>query len=444
MDSTYLSIGLICFGMILKELLRKIISHFINWTNIPIDANKESEVCCNATLTYSKLWSMLLVALSILPSMLLSYLLYSSLQEVDEVDVYAKEDTAHNLDSQKSGVELSSNEKVFEKCLILPSKIDSSFTSIGGLQKEIKMIKRSLLPITEYHTAAKLHSSLMQAPSGILLFGPPGCGKTLMAKALAKEIGIKFMNIKSSDIKCCMYGKTEARITAMFTFAEKIQPVILFIDEIDSLLRSRSNEASNELSVTRGIKNLFMQHMDGLLNNGKKQVVVVGATNRKEDIDPAILRRMHPQIFIDYPSIEERKEIFRNVLQTEQLDRKMDFDVLANETNGFSGSEIRDVCKTAALNILEEVVHDLKYKCMNSKNKFDSDAHRTCNQIMNDVLINVARNKHEHFVTEETIRMKDSKNKRIDRPFTTDDILKVVSEWRKTDADESDRFPMYI
>ena len=102
-----------------------------------------------------------------------------------------------------------------------------------------------------------VNSPLMQDPGGTLLYGPPGCGKTLLAKALAREVGIKFMNVNSSDIKCSLYGKTEAKISEMFSFAEKIQPVILFIDEIDSLLRSRSNEGSNELSVksfTRGIK----------------------------------------------------------------------------------------------------------------------------------------------------------------------------------------------
>jgi len=146
----------------------------------------------------------------------------------------------------------------------------------------------------EFELVSKFNSELMQAPGGILLHGPPGCGKTLMAKALAKESGINFVNVKSSDIKCCYYGKTEAKITALFSFAEKIQPVIIFIDEIDSLLRSRGSESSNELSVTRGIKNLFMQHMDGILNNGKNKIVIIGATNRTEDIDPAILRRIRP------------------------------------------------------------------------------------------------------------------------------------------------------
>merc|ERR1712179_841044 len=239
--------------------------------------------------------------------------------------------------------------------------------AIGGLKNEIKTIKKSLLPIMESDLVSTLKSQLMQAPGGILLHGPPGCGKTLMAKALAKESGINFMNVKSSDIKCCFYGKTEAKITALFSFAKKIQSVVIFIDEIDALLRSRGSESSNELSVTRGIKNLFMQHMDGILNNGRNRVVIIGATNRTEDIDPAILRRMRPQVFIGLPNKDQRREIFQNILKNEPIDEQIDFSKLASETDGFSGSEIRDICKSAGLNILEAVVSYSK-----SQEKFDN------------------------------------------------------------------------
>jgi len=288
----------------------------------------------------------------------------------------------------------------------------------------------------------------MQSPGGILLYGPPGCGKTLMAKALAKEIGINFLNIKSSDIKCSLYGKTEAKITAMFSYAEKIQPVIVFIDEIDSLLRSRSNEASNELSVTRGIKNLFMQHMDGLLNNEKKQIVVIGATNRKEDIDAAILRRMYPHILIDYPNTEERKEIFESILKNEQLDPNIDILKLAEETDGFSGSEIRDMCKTAALNILEEVVNNLKHKQVQVECKPEKESEYICRQMINDVLLEMCYNQKDRSSNKikpaKDIKRKYTKEESIDRAFTTDDILNVVAQWRKKDGEKRDQFAMYI
>jgi len=200
--------------------------------------------------------------------------------------------------------------------------------------------------------------------------------------------------------------------------------------------------------VTRGIKNLFMQHMDGLLNNEKKQIVVIGATNRKEDIDAAILRRMYPHILIDYPNTEERKEIFDSILKNEQLDPSIDILKLADETNGFSGSEIRDICKTTALNILEEVVNNLKHKQVQVERNLEKESEYICSQIMNDVLLGMSykqKNGTSSKVKPLTgVKRKYTKEETIDRAFTTDDILKVVAQWRKKDDDQKDQFPMYI
>merc|ERR1712136_320119 len=246
---------------ILSDLLSNAMIFCFHWVKNLMNTNEEFTLHDNISYIWSKLKSFVEIMVRNLPTVLLSvytYLLFSALHENDEIEIDPQESVDTNDHrKEESNDSLSCNEKAFRKCLIQPYKIKASFTSIGGLQKEIKSIKRSLLPIIEYEITAKLNSSLMQSPGGILLYGPPGCGKTLMAKALAKEIGINFLNIKSSDIKCSLYGKTETKITAMFSYAEKIQPVILFIDEIDSLLRSRSNEASNELSVTRGLKYLL-------------------------------------------------------------------------------------------------------------------------------------------------------------------------------------------
>jgi len=234
----------------------------------------------------------------------------------------------------------------------------------------------------------------------------------------------------------------------MFSCAEKIQPVIVFIDGIDSLLRSRSNEASNELSVTRGIKNLFMQHMDGLLNHEKKQIVVIGATNRKEDIDAAILRRIYPHSLINYPNTEERKEIFESILRNEQLDPNIDILKLAEETNGFSGSAIRDIYKTAALNILEEVVNSLKNKQVQVEPNPEKESEYICREMINDVLLEMSYNQKDGTSKKvkpaKCIKRKYTKEESIDRAFTTDDILNVVAQWRKKDNEQRDQFPRYI
>jgi len=225
MDS-YLWPIVLCSGMILSELLANALIFCFHWVKNPMNTNEEVTLRDNISYVWGKCKSFVELMVGNLPIVLVSvytYLLLSALHENDEIDSHESVDT-NNQSKEESNDSLSSNEKAFCKCLIQPYKIKASFTSIGGLQKEIKSIKRSLLPIIEHEITAKLNSSLMQSPGGILLYGPPGCGKTLMAKALAKEIGINFLNIKSSDIKCSLYGKTEAKITAMFSYAEKYSP----------------------------------------------------------------------------------------------------------------------------------------------------------------------------------------------------------------------------
>merc|ERR1712110_1110882 len=113
--------------------------------------------------------------------------------------------------------------------------------------------------------------------------------------------------------------------------------------------------------------------MDGVLNNGQNKIVIIGATNRKEDIDPAILRRMHPQVLIGVPNTKQRQAIFQAILKDEPVDPEIDLSKLANETSGHSGSEIRDMCKMAFLNVLEEVVN--KYKPPNYDDDLNLDQH---------------------------------------------------------------------
>ena len=336
----------------------------------------------------------------------------------------------------------------FLDCLAPKDVIDSSFRAIGGLQDQIKLIRKSFLPIMKPHLAAA--SPLMKAPTGILLWGPPGCGKTLMAKALAKESGLHFLNIKSSDIKCCFYGRTEEKISALFSLANNIEPVIIFIDEIDSILRSRSSEASNELSVTRGIKNLFMQHMDGLLNTHRKRVILIGATNRKYDIDQAILRRMHPKIYIGLPNIEQRREIFQNILAGEYVDPSIDFTRLANETTGFSGSEIRDVCRAAAMNILEETVAKLEAKNRNkswldsNSEPFDSASDSSDSDSPDVEPKKIPITKYSFFRRKQVARVKhQTTDKNNIRPFRTQDILEAIHVLENKATAHTKHFGLY-
>ena len=194
-------------------------------------------------------------------------------------------------------------------------------------------------------------SSLLTAPSGVLLFGPPGCGKTMLAKALAHEGGATFINLHISSVTEKWYGDSNKLVTAVFTLARKLQPTIIFIDEIDAVLGTRR---SGEHDASGQIKAEFMTHWDGLTSaasTGRPQsIMILGATNRIDDIDEAILRRLSKKFPVPRPSASQRARIFELVLKDTKIEEE-DFDAkyLVEVTAGMSGHDIRDFCRDAAM-----------------------------------------------------------------------------------------------
>lgn len=132
-------------------------------------------------------------------------------------------------------------------------------------------------------------SGLLKPCRGVLLFGPPGTGKTMLAKAIANEAGASFINVSMSTITSKWFGEGEKNVRALFSLASKISPSIIFIDEVDSMLGQRSRSGEHE--ATRKIKNEFMSRWDGLLSKPDEKVLVLAATNRPFDLDDAIVRR---------------------------------------------------------------------------------------------------------------------------------------------------------
>ena len=189
-------------------------------------------------------------------------------------------------------------------------------------------------------------SKLTKAPRGVLLHGPPGCGKTMIAKATAQEAGARFVNLDVSQITDKWYGESQKLATAVFTLAAKLSPCIIFIDEVDSLLRARD---AHDHEATAMVKAQFMQMWDGLETNSEAVVVVMGATNRPKDVDKAILRRMPATFHVGLPDVHQRKAILKRILEMETVSEDVDYNRLSRLTEGFSGSDLRELCRTASV-----------------------------------------------------------------------------------------------
>lgn len=231
-----------------------------------------------------------------------------------------------------------------------PSDIKTSFSDIGGHDKLIGELvgnlSTMLRPKDDPKIAHLVQSRLYQPPSGILLYGPPGCGKTLIAKALAAEAGARFINVPLALLFDKWVGETEKYLEGLFSLARKIQPTIIFIDEIDSLTRKRTDFDSGWNAT---MKSQFLSLWDGLLTDKGSQVVVLGATNRRQDIDEAFMRRMPLQIKLDLPNSAQRSEILRVLLSDVQVDAQLSFVRLANKMDRFSGSDIREICRRVVM-----------------------------------------------------------------------------------------------
>ncbi|KXS09482.1 AAA-domain-containing protein [Gonapodya prolifera JEL478] len=249
-------------------------------------------------------------------------------------------------------LELSEHEEVIATEVIHPEDIKVSFSDIAGLDTHIQDLRESVIyPLT--HPSLFAGSSLLQAPKGVLLYGPPGCGKTMMAKALAAESGATFINVHVSTLTEKWFGESQKLVRAVFSLAVKLSPSIIFIDEIDSFLRERRSNDHEAMSM---MKAEFMSLWDGLTTGDNARVLVLGATNRPNDIDKAILRRMPKRYALRLPDGSQRVKVLQLLLQDTPLADGFAFDALASHTVGYSGSDLKELCRVAAMIPVKEFI----------------------------------------------------------------------------------------
>jgi transitional endoplasmic reticulum ATPase len=203
----------------------------------------------------------------------------------------------------------------------------------------------------------------MSPSKGVLFYGPPGCGKTLLAKAIANECQSNFISIKGPELLTMWFGESEANVRNIFDKARSAAPCVLFFDELDSIAKHRGSSLGDAGGASDRVMNQLLTEMDGM--NSKKNVFIIGATNRPDIIDPAVLRpgRLDQLIYIPLPDLKSRYNIFKSVLRKTPVAKDVDLDFLAKKTEGFSGADLTEICQRATkLAIRESIEKQIEHQ----------------------------------------------------------------------------------
>ena len=251
-----------------------------------------------------------------------------------------------------------------------------SWKDIGGLES----VKRELQETVQYPVEhpEKFEKFGMSPSRGVLFYGPPGCGKTLLAKAIANECQANFISIKGPELLTMWFGESEANVRDVFDKARQSAPCVLFFDELDSIAIQRGNGIGDAGGAADRVLNQLLTEMDGL--SSKKTIFVIGATNRPDIIDPALLRpgRLDQLIYIPLPDESSRLQIFKACLRKSPVSKDVDLTALAKLTGGFSGADITEICQRACKYAIRE---DIQKDIEREKREIDAVEEESENEV---------------------------------------------------------------
>merc|ERR1719219_830442 len=276
--------------------------------------------------------------------------------EDDNVDAEILNSLAVNMENFRFAMGKSTPSAIRETVVEVPN---ITWEDIGGLEN----VKRELQELVQYPVEhpEKFLQFGMQPSRGVLFYGPPGCGKTLLAKAIANECQANFISVKGPELLTMWFGESEANVRDIFDKARSAAPCVLFFDELDSIAKSRGSGLGDAGGAADRVINQMLTEMDGM--GSKKNVFIIGATNRPDILDGAIMRpgRLDQLIYIPLPDYESRVSILKANLRKTPLSKDIDLPYLAKNTRGFSGADLTEICQRACkLAIRESIAKDIE------------------------------------------------------------------------------------
>eukprot|EP00299_Pterocystis_sp_00344_P010437 c4662_g1_i1.p1 GENE.c4662_g1_i1~~c4662_g1_i1.p1 ORF type:complete len:809 (-),score=210.60 c4662_g1_i1:80-2461(-) len=276
--------------------------------------------------------------------------------EEDTIDAAILDSMAVTMDHFRVALGTSNPSALRETHVEVPNV---TWEDVGGLEG----VKRELQELVQYPVEhpEKFEKFGMAPSRGVLFYGPPGCGKTLLAKAIANECQANFISIKGPELLTMWFGESESNIRDVFDKARGAAPCVLFFDELDSIARARGGSNGDAGGAGDRVINQLLTEMDGM--NSKKTVFIIGATNRPDVLDPAIIRpgRLDQLVYIPLPDLKSRLQILKAVLRKSPVSAEVNLDFLAGALEGFSGADITEICQRAAkLAIRQSIEEDIR------------------------------------------------------------------------------------
>ena len=276
--------------------------------------------------------------------------------EAETIDAEVLDSLSVTMDNFRHSMGVTNPSALRETVVEIPNV---TWDDIGGLDN----VKRELQETVQYPVEhpEKFIKFGMNPSKGVLFYGPPGCGKTLLAKAIANECQANFISIKGPELLTMWFGESEANVRDIFDKARAAAPCVLFFDELDSIAKSRGSSLGDAGGAGDRVLNQLLTEMDGI--GAKKNVFIIGATNRPDQIDSALMRpgRLDQLIYIPLPDERSRLQILRATLRKSPIAKDVDLEYLAKVSQGFSGADLTEICqRTCKLAIRESIEKEIQ------------------------------------------------------------------------------------